>query len=389
MVIFLEFLLKKKTRKRKKNSNSPSTGSGNTHSNTAPHPTATTRTGASCTCPCPCTCARAEVCTHTSGPRAAASRTPAGSMLDAQAPVVEECRPTHNSPTNNFSAEKIAEDPACNRAGASAQQRSKNTKISLPDLADDDMSYTLVSAQKERRRKRRAFHVGNLKDTTTDESISEFIQLRAQSVGLDVTVHNAQVYPKADGFDTVFARVLVDARHSHLMLTRSFWPGRLYCRRWKKRQPENKSEKCDGKGRAEEPEPIGTGNTNRSQANADDDSRDTIPLQNRYEILNEDPASARPASDEADELRLELSPESTWGDDEHAQLPASENADEQQSILAARSSDPIAALLTPRGKSRGHERVSPPDQLTPTKRPSVGRNDTATSAECTGHTRNV
>ena len=112
---------------------------------------------------------------------------------------------------------------------------------------------------------------------------------------------------------------------------------------------------------------------------------------NCFEQLQD--VSTRAPSDDTGELRLELSPESTWGDHDpvhvdppasndlvklspplplgdgkpvHVDPPASNDRCPEPPPSLTQGDDARAAfltLLTPRGKSRGHERASAPDQF--------------------------
>ena len=132
------------------------------------------------------------------------------------------------------------------------------------------------------------------------------------------------------------AQITVDARDFQLVSSKSFWPGRLYCRKFKYNS---------------EPQSNVAGNNSPANNLASKDNNpksdaNMLPASEQHDA----PASETVVekADDTSNLQLLLSPESNWGDNDHG-------------------NDTIFTV-TPRGKSRGHESQSPPEQTAAEKR---------------------
>lgn len=103
-------------------------------------------------------------------------------------------------------------------------------KLTAMTAADD--GWQLVSAAPPRTR-RSVVYVGNLSTTCTAESLQQFIGRRCQSLGLgDICVHNCSMHTAKES-GRVSARLTVDASRLTSVTDTNFWPRPVYCRSWK------------------------------------------------------------------------------------------------------------------------------------------------------------
>ena len=253
----------------------------------------------------------------------------------------------------------VLDDPESCAPGKEAQaSRStegpvkKPQSLSLPPLKDDDPSWQTISCERRRRRKRKDLFVGNLKTGTTGEFLTNFIQCRAQDVDKDVPVHNVKVFDQKEGKETITARVTVDAQDSALLKSKSFWPGRLYCRDYVYNQPNDKHA-------SRTPAPSNEERASNIVAECiegacSSDAADQDCHETRVTIQPNPPIGETAQHDIVSDFQLAISPESNWGESDHdgSSSEQSENAD-------GATTDLLGA--TPRGKRKAHESITPPD----------------------------
>ena len=118
--------------------------------------------------------------------------------------------------------------------------------------AEKDEPWKLVTAHSPRA-KRRALYVGNLGVSTPDSSLAEFVISRAAKAATSVQVHSVKIFSQAPGRPTLFARILVDADISALVLSREVWPWPFYCWKWHYVAPfKDKNQEALSKGKDQE-----------------------------------------------------------------------------------------------------------------------------------------
>ena len=183
----------------------------------------------------------------------------------------------------------------------------------------------------------------NLATSTSDESLTKFVQHRAKSTTKrDVPVHNTKIFSATDGHETNFARITINSADSPLLLSRTFWPRALHCRRWhfkEQQQQQQQDKKQHPEGGCEQQQ--------QTAGTLDDAERAAALLRSAY---NHTPGSARD-----DDLDLSLSPDSNWGDDCDPLLGAREEG-----------ATPV------QGGKRSNDHLSPPE-TTGAKRADTNR----------------
>ena len=90
-----------------------------------------------------------------------------------------------------------------------------------------------MSSHKSRPTKKIDVFVGNLEPTTTESKLAAYVRSRAKPVRPAIAVHRVVMFAVKEGFDTSTARITIDARDLKLLLKRTFWPGRVYGRKWR------------------------------------------------------------------------------------------------------------------------------------------------------------
>lgn len=102
----------------------------------------------------------------------------------------------------------------------------------IPEIAEDDETWSLVSRSRSRPSKKKDIAVERLKADTSEEGLEKFILARSTALSISVTLHRVKVFPPKEGREEVCARITVNASDAPVLKQRSFWPGRLYCRDW-------------------------------------------------------------------------------------------------------------------------------------------------------------
>ena len=111
--------------------------------------------------------------------------------------------------------------------------------LKVPIFAEDDHTWQPVTTCKLRP-KRTVLFIGNIAKTTTEKTLAQFVQSRAMTTTeRDVFVHNAKIFEGKDGQSTTFACLTVNSSDSSLLLSRTFWPRALHCRRWYFKEQES------------------------------------------------------------------------------------------------------------------------------------------------------
>lgn len=223
----------------------------------------------------------------------------------------------------------------------STRSRSRSrARKTFPPLDDD--SWQLVTSKRPEKFagvQKRALYLGNLRSGQTDEDIRNFITHRATTVGVDVTLVKCSLLELSGDEFRSAAHIVVDKDSEKVLRNRSFWPKPVYCRPWKfKETPAETGQ----------PSPPSSATTASMVA----ECRRVSSQESKNVNVDQ---SSQNSDSTADDLRLELSPESNWGDDD------------------------LTAMVTPRGKTRGHETQSPPDQIVVCKR-QTGADVTSTGS---------
>ena len=259
----------------------------------------------------------------------------------------------HQPPADTRSWLRPTENPqgptTTSPAGGShnnSQQHKATPPPKFPNFADDDDTWQLVTTSKPRP-KRTVLFIGNLATSTSDESLTKFVQHRAKSTTRrDVPVHNTKIFSATDGHETNFARITINSADSPLLLSRTFWPRALHCRRWHFKEQQQQQDKkqlpeggCEHQQQQQQQQQMA--------GTLDDAERAAALLRSAY---NHIPGSARD-----DDLDLSLSPDSNWGDDSDPLLSAREEG-----------STPV------QGGKRSNDHLSPPE-TTGAKRADTNR----------------
>ena len=143
---------------------------------------------------------------------------------------------SNNEPTNSLMSSSLlmaqsTEDPG-NPAPANwttsvgHQRRNQNTEPPGSSSELDDTNDWIAVCAPQRKT---ALFVGGLQKSISSEQLTDFIRHRARK---KVTVFNCYIHePKLDQ-QTTYAHIVVDRPSAAVLLSKGFWPGRGYCRRW-------------------------------------------------------------------------------------------------------------------------------------------------------------
>ena len=270
---------------------------------------------------------------------------PAQSLQQSgQQPHADTCswlRPTENlqGPTST--------SPAGGSHNKSQQHNMATPPPKFPNFADDDDTWQLVTTSKPRP-KRTVLFIGNFATSTSDESLTKFVQNRAQSTTRrDVPVHNTKIHSATNCQETNFARIIINSADSPLLLSRTFWPRVVLCRRWHfKEQQQQQDKKQLPEGGCEQ---------QHHQQQQQQQMAGTLDDAERAAGLFRSAYSRTPGSARDDDLDLSLSPDSNWGDDRDQLLGAQEEG-----------ATPV------QGGKRSNDHLSPPE-TTGAKRADTNR----------------
>ena len=249
----------------------------------------------------------------------------------------------------------LQRSPAHSDALSDSQESAVSSarKVSLPPLQEED-PWEGISYERPRRRKRVDVLVGNLRASTTENKLRDYIQSRVESAcqGRDVPIHRIKVFAAKEGRDTLSARVTVDARDSSLLRSREFWPGRLYCRQYRYNTQQVQHESNGDRSNSERADNLLTAcsTTLKPFSISLSNSFTFTEPENDSHATNPDESSA-PATvsnsasgDAGNNFSLTLSPESSWGDTEensvHTPDPTQRGAQQEAASAKTRSSAP-------------------------------------------------
>ena len=109
----------------------------------------------------------------------------------------------------------------------------------------------------------------------------------------DVLVHNAKIFEGKDGQSTTFARLTVNSSDSSLLLSRTFWPRALHCRRWyfKEQEPQKGTQQLQ-----------------------EEEEEEELAIKQRAEQLLRD--ALKEHSQSPSTFSLQMSPDSDWAQEE-------------------------------------------------------------------------
>lgn len=109
---------------------------------------------------------------------------------------------------------------------------------SLPPVDEDDDSWQLISSNRLRKNQTRKLFVGNLIADVSKECLTNFISARSSNLCVRAQVHDVYIFPVVEGRKSACASIVVDTSAAEMVLRRDFWPGRVYCRKWRKGNAE-------------------------------------------------------------------------------------------------------------------------------------------------------
>ena len=312
-----------------------------------------------------CSCRFARLTKSSPGPASSSTKNKNTNKKQQTVPAQSLQQSGQQPPADTRSWLRPTENPqgptSSSPAGGShnnSQQHNKATPPpKFPSFADDDDTWQLVTTSKPRPRRTELF-IGNLATSTSDESLTKFVQHRAKSTTKrDVPVHNTKIFSATDGHETNFARITINSADSPLLLSRTFWPRALHCRKWhfKEQQQQQHDKKQHPEGGCEQQQQQQQEQQQQQQqqmaGTLDDAERAAALLRSAY---NHTPGSARD-----DDLDLSLSPDSNWGDDSDPLLGArDEGATPVQG--GKRSNDHLSPPETTGAKRADTNRGQPP-----------------------------
>ena len=257
-----------------------------------------------------CSCCLARLTKYSPGPASSSTKNKNKNKKQQTVPGQSLQQSGQQPPADTRSWLRPTENPqgptSTSPAGGShnnSQQHNKATPPpKFPNFADDDDTWQLVTTSKPRP-KRTVLFIGNLATSTLDESLTKFVQHKAKSTTKrDVPVHNTKIFSATNGHETNFARITINSADSPLLLSRTFWPRALHCRRWhfkEQQQQQQQDKKQLPEGGCEQQQHQQQQQQQQMAGTLDDAERAAALLRSAY---NHTPGSARD-----DDLDLSLS----------------------------------------------------------------------------------